>query len=823
METLTQDLRYALRGLLRAPGFTLAAVATLALGIGANAAIFSVVNFAFLRPPAHVEAPERLVSVYTGDPRGFVWGVSSVPDFRDLASRAPAFQALAAYSSRMVGMATRPGAEPRTVQAEPASGAYFPVLGVRPAAGRFFGADEDAGAGQPVAVVSHGLAAREYGAPAAALGRVVRVNGTDLTVVGVAPQGFDGTQFGFRTDVWLPLSTYVTMSSEGDVRADARGSHWLQMVGRLRDGATLQDARTQASTVAGQLAAAHPGEWAGEDGAARLTFTAIPMEDARIAPAASGPARIVATVLMAVVGLVLLICCANVTNLLLARATSRRREIAVRLALGAPRRRLVRQLLTESLVLSLLGGGAGVLLAAWATSAASAMPVPGPYPVALDFRLDARVLAFALAVSLATGVLFGLAPALRATRPDLVPQLKDEVAAVAGQGRRLTLRNLLVVTQVGVCMLLLVSAGLLLRSLRNAQGADPGFDPDGVAVVSMNTAGAGLSAARSQQVLDEAAARLAALPGVEGVALARLMPLGNGEMRMGYAVEGAELGPGDAPDVGANFVGPQYFRVMSIPLRAGRAFEEADRAGAAPVAIVNERFARRWWGGRDAVGRRISVDGGATWATVVGVAATSRYVSIAETDQPHVYLPAAQNPSPDAVLAVRVTGGASAALPLLRRVAREVEPAVVPEVGTLAQSMAVSLLPRRVAAGLLSLFGGVGLLLAAVGLYGVIAFSVGQRVREIGIRMALGASGGSVLGLVVRQGMGLTAAGIAAGTVAALGLTRVLSHVLFGVTPWDPATFGGIAAILAAVALVATGLPALRATRVDPMRALRSQ
>ena len=818
IESLRQDLRFAARTLLKSPGFTIVAVLTLGLGIGANAAIFTVVNTLLLKPPAQVGEPGRLVTVYTSDFSGPRFGGSSWVDYRDF-QRVDGLSGLASYTPRPFALAV--DGETRRSFGEEVSGNYFGVLRVRPALGRFFLPAEDSAPGtQPVAVIGYGHWQRSFGGDRGAIGRGVTINGVSFTIVGVAPPGFAGSIRGIGAEVWVPflMHSVISPASEDLTNRSGRG---IALMGRMKPGVTIEQVRAQFDVMARRLHDAYPDKWTDVRHEPRA-ISVLPERDSRVFPQVRGPVMSFIAMLMAVVGLVLLICCTNVANLILARATARQREIAIRLAMGASRGRLVRLLLTESLLLALSGGAAGALLAWWTTGALAAFQPPLPVPLSLDLSPDLRVLVFGLAVTTITGFVFGLLPALRATRPDLVPALKDEVTAVGVGGRRVGMRDLLVIAQVTVSMVLLVMAGLFVRSLRNARSIDPGFDPRGVVMLSTELSIQGYPREKAREFHSRLVERARALPGVRAVSYAKSVPLGLAFERWGVQVEGYEARPGEEMEFGANNVGPDYFTTMGIPLVRGRGVVGSDIAGAPGVAVVNERFARRFWPGLDPLGKRISTDG-ENWLEVVGVAKDGKYNTLGEEPSPHFYVAALQGGERDMTLLVRTDGEPSAQLGALREVVKSLDPNLPMQTATMDEHLGFALLPQRLAASLLGVFGALGLALAGIGLYGVMAFMVAQRTREIGLRIALGASARDVLRVVLGHGARVAAAGVVLGLAAALGFARLASSFLYGIGAADPVTFVAIPLLLAVVAILAGYLPARRAIGLDPMTALRSE
>jgi predicted permease len=785
----------------------------LALGIGATTTIFTVINGVFLRPPVHVHDPQRMVAVFTSDFSGPRFGTSSYPDFVDFAAETPGLEGLAATTLRPFSVAT--GRENFRAMGEMVSENFFGVFGVPVALGRGF----IAGAAETDAVIGHGLWQRRLGGAADVIGKTIRLSGRTFTVVGVAPEGFNGTLRGVRVEVWTPLTAQRVLSP-GDDMLSNRGDRGLFLFGRLRSGVTPVEAQSQLEVVAARLHRAYPERWTDRSGSARVV-TVLPERDARIFPEIRGPVTQFFALLMGVACLVLAVCCANLANLLLARGTARRREIALRLALGGSRSRLVRQLLTEALVLSAAGAVGGVVLATWATGAAATLQPPMPVPVALDFPLDGRILLFTVMVSVLTVLLSALAPALRATRLDGATALRGDLAA-AGAPHRIGLRDALVVSQVAVSLVILAAAGLFLASLRNATRVDPGFRAAGLGLMRLELGIQGYDSVRGRAFYAELERRVGALPGVEAVSLAEIVPLGLSRQRRGIQVEGYTPREGEEMEFGVNTVGAGYFETMGIPLVRGRGIQPRDRQGAPAVAVVNESFARRFWPGENPIGRRFGTSRGGT-REIVGVARDGKYWSLTEEPQPHFYEPFAQAYEADMVLLVRAAGAPGTLLPAVTREARALDPELPVEVNTMEEHLGYALLPQRLGAAVLGVFGLVAALLATFGLYGVMAYVVSQRTAEIGIRMALGARSRDVRMLVVRRALALTGAGLALGLAGAAAVTRLLAAFLVNVSPTDPATLLSVVALFTAVAVLASWLPARRAAAVDPMRALRSE
>ena len=817
------DFRYALRRLVRARGFTLAASLTIALGVGANSAIFSVINAVLLRPPVAVADPERLVGVFTSDYSGPPYGSSSFADVEDFGKQgADVFNGVMGYAPRPAAVGTDDNLE--RVAAEVVTDNYFQVLGTRLALGRGFGPEHRVPGGEPVAVISYALWQRRFAKDLGVVGKTLRMNAREFTIIGVAPAGFSGSLRGLVDDVWVPaaIGSYVGMSADGLTQ---RGDRSAFVYARLKPGVTIEQARSRMAVVARQLTAAYPDNWIDVSKQGRR-ITLLPESETRVPPQVRGPALGFAALLMGTVALVLLVCCANVAGLLLARAAGRLKEVGIRISLGASRGRIIRQMLTESVLLAALGGVVGMAVAVWAGRALAAAGTPSqiPVPVSLDLTPDYRVLGFTLAVTLLTGVVFGLAPALRASRAEVVSALKTDTPAMRLGGRRFSLHGALVVGQVALSTLLLVGALLFLRTLRAAATIDPGFRVDRMLLLDIAPRPGEERGIDREQVALAARDRIAAIPGVTRVTWASNVPLGLDMGRRGVRVDGYRPRDGEDMEFHFSVVGPRYFETMEMPLARGRGFTDADRGGSPLVVVVNEAFAKRFWGDADPIGKRLSVDGpNGPWREVVGVARDGKYVSITESPRPFVFYPQLQIPD-GVTLHVRTAGDPRRLLAAVRREVETVAPTwMIERPRTLDEHIGASLLPQRIAAGILGAFGVVALLLAAVGLYGVVAFAVAQRTREIGIRVALGAESGAVLRLMLRQGLTLAGIGLVVGIPLAIGAAKLISGFLLGAGAADPLVFAGAAGLMAVVTLVASYIPARRAARVDPMQALRSQ
>ena len=828
MQILWQDLRYSARMLLKQPGFTLIVALTLSLGIGANGVIFSLVNALLLRP-LPVEKPSELAAVYTSDFSSGDFGASSYPDYVDFRDRNRVFTGLVAYQMPQPLSLNIDGTNER-IFGEIVSGNYFSALGLKPSLGRGFLPEEDRAPGErAVAVISHKLWQTRFGGDPAIVGRSVKVNGHPFTIVGVAPEKYSGLSRGFAADWWIP-AMMIGQVVPGADHLTERGNRGFLLIGRLKPGVTRQQAQADFNSIAAQLYKEWPTHWENVRRQSR-SVTLTPESEARLMPDARMPVVIFMALLMTVAGLVLLIACANIANLLLARATSRRKEIAIRLSLGAGRWRLIRQLLTESVLLALIGGAVGLLLAGWGADLLMTFKPPLPMPVELDLHGDWRVFGFMSGLSLLTGIVFGLTPALAASRPDVGASLKDETGAANTGGRRGRLRGALVVVQVSLSLMLLICAGLFLRSLRNASSIDPGFDADNLLALSMDLQLQGYDETKGRNFTDQLLDRARSLPGVVSASLTDQLPLGiDGGARRAMTIEGYTAQPGESAEIQSSFVAARYFETLRIPLSQGRAFQQQDNVNAPGVALVNEAFARRYWPGQQPLGKRIQMGAvrsgvnDAPYLTVIGVTSDGKYATLGEEATPFIYLNLAQNSVLSPTLVVRTQGDPFNSLSAVRsEVAALDKNLPLYDVKTMRQHLGLALLPARLAGSVLGVFGLVALTLAAAGIYGVMAYSVAQRTREIGIRMALGANARDVLRLIARQGMTLVLIGMGIGLAAAFALTQLLKSLMFGVSATDPLTFALVSMLLAAVALLACYFPARKATKVDPIVALRSE
>jgi putative ABC transport system permease protein len=814
MQTLWQDLRYGARTLRRNPGFTLVAILTLALGIGANTAIFSFVNSLFLRPLA-VANPDQVMRLYAENSRGRKFDTFSYLNYVDLRDRGRTLQALAAHSYTDASVGRGAGAE--DTPGEVVTGNYFNLLGVNAVLGRTLLPEDDQTPGaSPVVVISHAFWQSRLGEDKNAVGRKLYINGHPFTVVGVMPEGFKGTYQTSAADFWAPMIMQDQVRPRG-LSLDDRGWGWLGGTARLKPGVTLAQAQAELDRLTNQLREEHPNVNGSVTGFRLFPASAL---HERFREGASGMLKF----FMAVVGLALLAACANIAGLSLARMTARQREMAVRQSLGATRGRLIRQLLTESLLIAFSGAVAGLLFAVWLVDGLTAIAPPDFMNFSPAQRLDARVLVFTLAVSVVAGGLCGLFPALRASRSNLGAALKDGGLATSGGGHRSRVQQAFVATQVGVSLTLLVAAGLLLRSLQNSAAFDPGFKTDNLLLARFDLSRHGYSQEQGQAFCRRLIEQLKSLPGARAVTSATIVPLGTGRETRGFRIPGHVTPNGDSFfSIGNNNVGPDYFTTMGIPILRGRDFDARDaQPGAQPVAVINETMSRRFWPNADAIGQSIQTGGNRPPVEIIGVARDIKHYSLAEEPQPYVYTSAAQLYTPYMTLHLRTAGAPTTLANALRKEVERLDPNVaIVQLTTFGELRQAPLFPSRAMAIVSSLFGVLALLLAVVGIYGITSYMVGQRTREVGIRIAFGAQRSDIFRLIVGQGVGVTLVGVGVGLVAALALTRFLSSQLFGVRAHDPLTFAAVALLMTFVALMACYIPARKATKVDPMIALK--
>lgn len=823
MQTLLQDARFAVRMLVKNPGFSAIAILSLALGIGANTTIFTVVN-AILLHPLPVKDISRLVELDTVDSKTQVTvanatklGMSN-PNYQDYARENQVFSGLACFTGPLP-FTWSGGEEPKQLFGQLVSANYFDVLGLRPVLGRFFLSDEDTKpGGNNVVVLSYSLWANKFGSDRNILGKALTLNATPYTVIGVAPRGFKGVfTFGNAEEVWVPTSMYP-LALSGFLKDNFNERRFLDMTvfGRLKDGVSIATAEASLKTIASRLETAYP-----KDNASR-SVALTPLADAAVGVNDHGQFVLAGGLMMAIVGLVLLIACVNVTNLLLAQAARREREISLRTALGASWRRVMRQLFTESMVLALLAGIVGAAIAYSGRALLWAFRPPFILQGDVDLGFDFNVLFFTLGVSLATALLIGLAPAIKVARPNLMEVLKAGGRGGSVSWARNRFRSLLVVTEIALAMVALVGAGLFIRSMQNAQRVDPGFESRNLFVFAFDLGALHYDEGRGQQFFRAAIERAEASPGVASATVASNFPLGGGLGRTVFP-EGQDEASGYRGTLTQlNDIAPNFFKTLRIPLVSGREFTDSDRKDTTPVAIIDEAMARHFWPGQDAVGKRFHFFGDPTLREVVGVVHNTVVNAIGEEPQPLAYLPITQDYSPVATMQVRTTSRPEGAIATVRSQVQALDKNLaLTNFNTVGELLDQGLWASRMGAALLTVFGGLALILAIVGVYGVLSYSVSQQTREIGIRMAMGAQTNSVLSLVVRQGMRLAVAGLVLGLSFAFATMHVLSTLLFGVSAHDPWIFGGVSLILAIAAVLACYFPARRAARVNPVVALR--
>ena len=812
MSTLIADVRYSIRSLLKNPGLTLAAILSLGLGIGANTTIFTWVQSTLLRPVPMAADPGtiRIASMENREGAIRSWSYPNFKDFRDRVT----LMEVTAQDDQTFNVAVDD-----TAQRDwgcLVSGNFFQMLGVQAAMGRVFTPQDDVTpGGHPVVVISYSYWEQRFGKDASVIGKQVTINNTPMTIIGVTPQGFIGALGGIASSLWTPIMMQREMM--GGDRLNARGNGWFQTLARLKPGVSDAQAQAEATAIMAQL----EQEYKDFNEGRRLRI--VHMWDSPFG--AATVLKPLLTILSALVALVLVIACANVANLLLSRAVSRRREIAVRLSLGASRARLIRQLLTESMLLSMIAGLFGVVMAYWTMDVIMAFVPPIDMPFDLGLRMDANTLIFALAVSMITGIVFGLAPALQASSSETVNALKEE--GRSGSGGRTTgrLRSALVVAQVAVCLVLLVGATLFLRSFIAAQSLSPGFEPNGVVTASMDMFQSGYTGERLRDFRRRAIETMTALPGVTSAAFGSRIPLGmGGNNSMSLGIDGYVPRENEEVVINYSTVGPRYFETMSIPVLQGREYTDADTADSPSVLVINEAMAKRYWPQGNALGGRVRIGGQGT-AEVIGIVADAKYSSINERPLPQVFLSMGRFSVSTLRLFVKTTGNASPLVSEVRNAIRSIDPALpIYDARTLNEHMQVAVFAQRMAADLLGAMGVLALLLAAIGLYGVMAYAVSQRTQELGIRLALGASPHSLLSMIVGQGMKLTAIGLVIGLALALGAFGSIGAVrtlLPGISPLDPITFVAVPILLGLIALLATWIPGRRAGRVDPLVALR--
>jgi len=814
---MLKDLRYAIRMLTKTPGVTCVAIVTLALGIGANTAIFSGVSAFILRDMPVPEANRLVRPVEIGEDGGIDDEIS-YPDFVEYRNQSTSFTGLSGEDMLQVAIDTQDQND--VIWGQAVSGNYFDVMQVKPLMGRAFLPEEDGAPGaHPVVVLGHSLWERRLGSDPNIVGKKLRLNNRPYEVIGVAPKFFKGSKFGLSMDFWVPIAMVEELRGVTDW-LKSRNSHWMNVIGRLKPGMSLAQATAEVNAISSRLNQIYPDDRASTTHAKVLTEADGRWGNAGVVfKSGSGVA-------MAIVGLVLLIACANVANLLLARAAARRKEIGIRIALGASRSRLIRQLLTESLLLSLAGGGLGLLLAYWITHLMEGfIPILQYNIIENFFDLDSRALLFTFVVAVASGLVFGLAPAWNSSNPDIVPILKGGSDVRQRKTRRLTLRNTLVVAQVALSLTVLVCGGLFIKSFRRAQQMDPGFETRNALLATLNPQLVGYDNERARNFYEQAVARVSSIPGISGAGVARLIPLGDSSNSTGPVLkEGEVLQRGSTGrNIGTNVVSAGYFNALRIDFLDGRNFDERDKLNAQKVVVINQHMAEQLWPDESALGKRIFIGtDDHEGIEVVGVVKTGRYRNLAEDPRSFMYFPVTQRRPGIMTLVARTNGDPRNFVGAIRHEMQMLDRTVpLSSVRTMPEHMTWPLWAPNMAASLSLGFGLVALLLSSVGLYSVMAYVVSQRTKEVGIRMALGASRKDVLQMITSQGMRLALIGAAIGLALALALAKVVSSLLIGISGYDVTTFLVVFGLLGVVAFVASLLPARRATKVDPMVALR--
>jgi predicted permease len=809
METLWQDFRYGARMLRKNPGFSLVAVITLALGIAANTTIFSWINATLLNPIPGVSRPSEMAAIEIGRGDSF-----SYPDFRDLKDRGKSFAGLTAFAFAPASLTEN--AKPERIWATMVTANYFDVLGVKPALGRgFLPGEDNSSDGAPVAVISDRLWHRRFAADPAIIGQTIHVNTHPFTIVGVTPPVFQGSTSGLRFDLWVPVTAAQHLAEGGKELLDTRSDSWLNVLGRLSPGRSRAEAQSESTLLLQQIAEQFPDSHRGVN-----QVTLYPLW--RAPNGANGFFSTLLPILMGVAGVVLLLACSNVANFLLLRGLSRQKEMCIRLSLGAGRFRLVRQLLVENIVLSLAAGAIALPMTVWTSRSFMDFAPSTNFPIWISVAVDRRVLIATLIVTFASGILFGMLPALRASGMNPASVLKDESGALAGGRRKARLSSGLAVAQVALSLILLVSAGLFVRSFHATQHFDPGFNAQNVVLQSYDLFPNGYNHADGVTFHRQVLENVAVVPGVLSAGLADWVPLGFVSNSDSFIPEGYVPRPHEAVGAGVAHVSPGYLATVGIPLLAGRDFSPRDFADSQPVAVINEALAARYWPKQDPIGKRMRIEG--KWAVVIGEARTTHYYDLNEPPRSFVYLPLYQFYSSNVILHVRTAADPLASTSAIAQAVHKLNPDLpLFDVALMTSRIGVSSFVQRMAGTFVGAFGIIALVLAAVGIYAVIAYSTKQRTHEVGIRMALGAQRKDVLRLILGQGAKITILGVVIGLAATLALARLMASLLYGVSATDLVTYAGVAILLTGVALVASYIPALRATRVDPVLALRCQ
>jgi predicted permease len=814
MTSFWQDVRYSLRMIAKAPGYAAIAILTLALGIGANTTIFSWINSTLLNPIPGLGNPQEVVALSLSRPSetSFPFTYPDVVAMRDGQRSFAGITASAAAPMSLTGKGN-----PERIWGTVASANYFAVLGVRPSLGRvFLPAEEQKPGGAPVAVISYRLWQSHFAANQDVVGQTIEINRHPYTIVGVTPPEFQGSQTGLRSEIWVPVMMVQQLMEQGDLIHDHH-YFWMSVMGRLKPGVTPQQAQEDLTLRLKSEIGNYPEEHKGH-------------EDVTVYPLWRNPFGVnqvfslLLPMLMSIAGFVLLLACANVANLMLVRSVARRREIAIRMSLGASRWRLVRQSLIESLLLALAGGTAASIITLWTSGTLMRFLPKMDFPISLNIRTDRTVLLATFAISVLTGVIFGILPALRSSGEAPVGVLKEDAGSVSSNLHKARLTSGLVVAQISLSLLLLICAGLFIRSFLSAQQMDPGFSPHHVLIASYDLFTAGYSADAGREFDRQLVAKVETLPGVQSVALSNSVPVGFPQGSTSIKMDGYVPQANQSMETQDTIVSPNYFKTIQIPILKGREFALRDTKDSQRVVIVSEAFVDRYWPHQEAIGKRIFSDLTHEWFTVVGVARDSKAAGLNDKPKPFLYLPLDQVYHATMIVNARVLGDPLAAGMAVENAIHELNPAlVVFDVADLEARWQIASFQQRIAGTFVGAFGLLALVLATVGVYGVTSYTTRQRVHEIGIRMALGASKEDVLRLVMGQGLRLTLVGVGLGLAAAFGLTRFLKSMLLGVTSTDVLTFSTVAALLCAVALLACFIPALRAIRVDPMVALRHE
>ncbi len=816
MSSFIKDIRYGIRMLLKTPTLTLVAALTLALGIGATTAIFSGVNAFVLRPLALPE-PERVVRLFElvgGNTRDSF----SFADYKDYNEQNDVFEGIAATTMSQAALSQENQND--VIWGEVVSGNYFDVMKVKPALGNTFLPEHVSAPNKhAVVVISDSLWKQRFSSDRNIVGKNITLNGNAFTVIGVAPKEFLGSKFGLSLDFWVPVMMTNFIRSSPDILTD-RDSNWMEVIARLKPGISTGQAQSAMTTIAYRLNQEHPNSRN-----KNTSIVVMPEIEGRFEDAV-GVIQLGSTMALVIVGLILLTACANVANLLLARSTERQKEIGVRVAIGASRFRLLRQLLTESILLALLGGALGLMLAYWLTDLMLGLIPPLPYNFAPNFfALDGKVLIFSLIISLATGLIFGLFPALYSTKPDIVPILKGESGTMIGKSRQLGLKNILVITQIALSLIVLVCGGLFIKSFRNAQKIDPGFEVKNKMLISVSPSLLGYDDEKCRNFYEQVTKRIETLPGVKSASAIQRLPLSDSSNSNGPIVKEGDPTPSAGEGISAltTVIGSKYFSALNIPVLAGRDFDARDKIDSPRVAIVNEELARRLWDKEQAVGKRFRMgDDTNSYYEVIGVTKNGKYRSLSENPRPFIYFPLTQTSGRGMTLVVSSTSDPRNLVSAIRQEVNAIDSQMpIYAVKTMDEHLGWAFFGIQMGASFALAFGITALFLAATGLYSLMSYAVSQRTREIGVRMALGAQSFDVLKLIAWQGMKLVMIGVGIGLLASFAVNRVLSSLLIGVGTADISTFAIIAFLLIAVAFIACYLPARKATKIDPLKALR--